>query len=109
MQLCTSRESTEDAEGFNMKKPHAHAVRDYLRQREDGATINDILRALPTISCDRVARKVLEQMPDAYIDRWDNPKRGQWQAVWCVVTPPPHCPYPTQRFTPETRWVGAQA
>ena len=44
-------------------------------------------------------------MPVAYIDRWVDPVRGQWRAVWCVVVPPEHCPYPTDRFKPETRWV----
>ena len=92
-----------------MKKPHAPAVRDFLRQREDGATLAEICRAIPAVSRENVLRKVLEQMPDTYIDRWESPKRGQWQAVWCVVTPPAHCPYPTDRFTPETRWVGARA
>lgn len=91
-----------------MKKPHAPEVRDFLRTRPDGATVTEICKESPRILSEGSARKVLENMPDAYIDRWVTPIRGQWQAIWCVVVPPRHCPYPTDRFTPETRWVQAR-
>ena len=40
------------------------------------------------------ARRYLQSMPDAYIDRWEGPNRGQYAAVWCVVEVPDHCPHP---------------
>lgn len=88
-----------------MKKPHAPEVRRLLRAHDEGLTVSEIMKMMPAISRPVSARRVLENMPDAYIDRWVLPKRGQWQAVWCIVTPPPHCPYPTERFHPETRWA----
>jgi hypothetical protein len=36
----------------------------------------------------------LKAMPDAYVDRWTGPERGQWAAVWCVVDVPEDCPKP---------------
>jgi hypothetical protein len=36
----------------------------------------------------------LKAMPDAYVDRWTGPERGQWAAVWCVVEVPQDCPRP---------------
>ena len=36
----------------------------------------------------------LKAMPDAYVDRWTGPERGQWAAVWCVVEVPEDCPKP---------------
>jgi len=36
----------------------------------------------------------LKTMPDAYVDRWTGPERGQWAAVWCVVDVPEDCPKP---------------
>ena len=36
----------------------------------------------------------LKAMPDAYVDRWTGPERGQRAAVWCVVDVPEDCPKP---------------
>lgn len=88
-----------------MKQPHHPAIRQLLRNNPDGMTQAQIMQSLPDVSRDAVLRRCLENMPDAYIDRWVDPVRGQWQSVWCVVIPPAHCPYPTDRFKPETRWV----
>lgn len=95
-----------------MKKPHLPAIRELLRASRDGMTVDQLMRCLPQISTPSVLRKCLDRMPDAYIDRWllEPGKRGQFQAVWTVVTPPPHCPYPTARFdnttkAVATRWV----
>jgi hypothetical protein len=38
--------------------------------------------------------RALKAMPDAYVDRWTGPERGQWAAVWCVVDVPEDCPKP---------------
>lgn len=92
---------------FALHEPHIRAV---LRQHPEGLTTRQIMEHLPRIKKSQTLRNILERrMPDAYIDRWAAPVRGQYQAVWCVVTPPRHCPYPTERYAPETRWVGERA
>lgn len=90
-----------------MKKPHAPAVRVYLRNHPEGATLREMMQHVESLHkvSDHTLRNVLGSMPDAYVDRWADPKRGQYQAIWCVVIAPPHCPYPTDRFGPETQWV----
>lgn len=90
-----------------MKKPHAPAVRVYLRNHPEGATTNEMMLHVESLrnTSNNVLRNVLGTMPDAYIDRWAEPVRGQFQAVWCVVIAPPHCPYPTDRFEHHTQWV----
>lgn len=40
-------------------------------------------------------RQALDNMPDVYIDRYLEPVRGQYPAVWCAWVPPPNCPHPT--------------
>lgn len=45
----------------------------------------------------RTLCKSLKSMPDAYIDRWTGPHRGQWAAVWCVVNVPEDCPKPDEK------------
>lgn len=89
-----------------MKKPHAPDIRKTLVEHPDGLTVTRIHRRLPHITKAETLCKALERMPDAYIDRWADPVRGQYQAVWRVVVPPAHCPYPSERYKPETRWVG---
>ncbi len=42
----------------------------------------------------RDINRSLKTMPDAYVDRWTGPERGQWAAVWCVVDVPEDCPKP---------------
>lgn len=90
-----------------MKKPHAPAVRVYLRNHPEGATICDMMKNVESLhnTSDHTLRNVLGSMPDAYIDRWADPKRGQYQAVWCVVIAPAHCPYPTDRFEHHSKWI----
>lgn len=89
-----------------MKKPHHPAIRALLREHPDGLTVNEICRRIPAISKQWTATKCLDAMPDAYIDRWIDPVRGQWQAVWCVVVPPENCPYPESiGKTARTHWI----
>lgn len=95
-----------------MKPPHLPDIRAVLRACPEGLTVNQMRPHLPKIRKPNTIRKCLDRMPDAYIDRWVlNPgKRGQYEAVWCVVVPPPHCPYPTERYNGtahavETRWA----
>lgn len=39
-------------------------------------------------------RQHLHRMPDTYRDRWIPAKNSQYEAVWCIVVPPPDCPHP---------------
>lgn len=92
-----------------MHKTHIPAIRAVLRKIPEGMTINQIRPHLPYIKKPNTIRKCLEKMPDSYVDRWvlNTGKRGQYEAVWCVVVPPENCPYPTDRFASKlTRWVG---
>lgn len=78
-----------------MKKPHAPRVRELLRENNDGLTLCQISDSTG-ISKDTL-KEVLRKMPDAYIDRWSGPFRGQWAAVWCAVAVPEHCPHPESK------------
>lgn len=91
-----------------MKQPHHPAIRALLREYPDGMTIAAIRQHIPGISSDEVANKALRRMPDVYIDRWIKLRgaRGQYSAIWCVVVPPPNCPYPTDR--PDRRPVSTE-
>ena len=74
-----------------MKSKH-DLVRKVLRESEDGLTAKQITEAVG-VDKDPLSR-ILQTMPDAYIDRWAGPTRGQYSAVWCVVIPPENCPHP---------------
>lgn len=94
-----------------MKKPHIPAIRALLRDHPEGLTAKEILTLLPHISKTTVVKSSLSKMPDAYIDRWvlKAGNRGQHEAVWMVVIPPPNCPHPKDRFyteedRPKTVW-----
>jgi hypothetical protein len=76
-----------------MKSKH-DLVRKVLRDSEDGLTVRQIVD-LTQIDKDPLSR-ILQTMPDAYIDRWSGPTKGQYSAVWCVVVPPENCPHPTK-------------
>ena len=80
-----------------MKKPHIPDIRVLLRNNPDGLSVAQIKAVLTKINKPETVRKCLERMPDAYIDRWIKAKRGQYEAIWCVVVPPTNCPYPTDR------------
>lgn len=76
-----------------MKSKH-DLVRRVLRDSPDGLTVKQIMD-LSQVHTDSLSR-ILQTMPDAYIDRWSEPARGQYSAVWCVVVPPENCPKPTR-------------
>jgi len=76
-----------------MKSKH-DIVRKVLRASEDGLTVKQIVD-LTQIDKDPLSR-ILQTMPDAYIDRWSGPTRRQYNAVWCVVVSPENCPHPTK-------------
>jgi hypothetical protein len=77
-----------------MSKSKHDIVRKVLRESEDGLTAKQITEAVG-VDKDPLSR-ILQTMPDAYIDRWSGPTRGQYSAVWCVVVPPENCPRPTR-------------
>ena len=90
-----------------MKQPHIPDIRRVLREHPEGMTAKEIHRLLPKITKVTTVKSSLAKMPDVYIDRWRDPVRGQWQAVWVAVVPPPNCPYPTDRYEkPKTKWQG---
>jgi hypothetical protein len=75
-----------------MRTSTAKQVRALLRANPDGMTvrqINDVLHRT-----DSNLRRVLQDMPDTYIDRWELRARKTPAAVWCVVVPPEDCPRP---------------
>jgi len=76
-----------------MKSKH-DIVRKVLRDNADGLTAKQITVQVQ-VEADSLSR-ILDAMPDTYIDRWSEPVRGQYSAVWCVVVPPENCPHPTK-------------
>jgi hypothetical protein len=74
-----------------MKSKH-DLVRKVLRESEDGLTAKQITVQVQ-VDADSLSR-ILDAMPDTYIDRWVGPDRGQFSAVWCAVIPPENCPHP---------------
>jgi len=80
-----------------MRKSSHNAVRDALHKHPDGLTVFELHYRFNIHQS--TIKRALEQMPDAYIDRWEAYKgRGQlpWRAVWCVVVPPKNCPMPSK-------------
>jgi hypothetical protein len=77
-----------------MSKSKHDLVRKVLRDSEDGLTVKQIMD-LSQVHADSLSR-ILQKMPDAYIDRWSGPTKGQYSAVWCVVVPPENCPQPSK-------------
>jgi hypothetical protein len=77
-----------------MSKSKHDLVRKVLRDSEDGLTVKQIMD-LSQVHADSLSR-ILQTMPDAYIDRWSGPTKGQYSAVWCVVVPPENCPQPSK-------------
>lgn len=77
-----------------MSKSRHPEIRALLRANDDGMTVNQLSDALGLRP--DVLRNSLLAMPDVYIDRYLEPVRGQYPAVWCAVVPPPNCPHPTK-------------
>jgi hypothetical protein len=63
-----------------------------LLQASDGMTTRQLALCIDSGTQD--ITRALKAMPDAYVDRWTGPERGQWAAVWCVVDVPEDCPKP---------------
>jgi hypothetical protein len=72
-------------------------VRETLRANPEGLTVAQITELAGTGGEDKSRiYRIINQMPDAYIDRWI--KHGNFvTAVWCVVVPPENCPRPNSQ------------
>ena len=70
------------------------AIRRALRKTEDGMTIRE-LEEVTGREYGRVST-VIRQMPDVYIDRWQQPLKrgGGYAAVYVLVKVPENCPKP---------------
>ena len=69
-----------------------NSARVALRGVPDGMTLEELADLLDRPETN--VRKVLKNMPDVYIDRWEVAPRGQYKAVWCACIPPTDCPRP---------------
>jgi hypothetical protein len=78
-----------------MKLSLIKSVRVTLREIPDGITLEELSDLLSRPKGN--VRKVLKNMPDVYIDRWEVAPRGQYKAVWCACIPPTDCPRPDGR------------
>jgi hypothetical protein len=88
-----------------MRKNYSQIIRELLKISTEGLTINEMHEKLPHIYSKKSIRRAVSFMPDVYIDRWKQPKRGQYQAVFCLVNKPEDCPHPKARYDqPKTRW-----
>lgn len=78
----------------NKRTSRIKQVRELLRQAPDGMTVIEIIEAIPGTTKPHLSR-ILNNMPEAYIDRWQSNPNERWhRAVWCVVIPPENCPKP---------------
>ncbi len=72
--------------------PKQKLAREVLRA-SDGLTVEQVAQAAD-IGLSR-AYRIINAMPDAYIDRWTRfGGVGRPSAIWCVVVPPENCPPP---------------
>jgi hypothetical protein len=77
-----------------MRTATERQVRELLRSSQDGLTLREIHAAVPRDPNN--LRRVLQSMPDTYIDRWLE-RDSKPAAVWSIVVPPEDCPKPTKR------------
>lgn len=80
-----------------MRKSNHNAIRAALRLCQDGATTTELSMRL---GIERGAvYRALKNMPDTFIDRWDEEPgaRGQYLAIWCLTPTPEDCPHPTRK------------
>ena len=72
---------------------HKREIRAILNKFPDGLTALDISRFMELRDSTNVTG-TLRKMEDAYIDRWEKKRTGQYAAVWCLATIPEDCPRP---------------
>lgn len=69
-------------------------IRSVMTQHPDGLSTSMLADLIPKANRDSL-RQALQQMPDAYIDRWcKGGAREPLHAVWVVVRVPDDCPKP---------------
>ena len=91
--VCEEKPDREPLhKGGKMRMDVINSVRAALRGIPDGMTLEELSELLNREK-DNI-RRVLKDMPDTYIDRWEVAPRCQYRAVWCVVVPPEDCPRP---------------
>ena len=91
-------------DGRYMTHPsHKERIRKLLTEHPDGLTAKSIGQRLG-VRAGVIRRCIDTSMPDCYIDRWDAPVRGQYQAVYCRAYVPSNCPHPSERFPTTTTW-----
>lgn len=74
-----------------MRTELTNRMRAVLRSHPDGLTV---MALADMVGGERKnVHKRLHTMPDTFIDRWEA-VRGTYRAIWCIVTPPDHCPHP---------------
>ena len=69
-------------------------IRDLLLQADDGMTANEIAARLDAEP--HAVRRALRNAFGVYIDRWTEPKRGQYAAVYVCVPVPDNTPKPSK-------------
>jgi hypothetical protein len=92
MRLVLGKKSDQTVKKRSMRTSSTPQIRELLKENSDGLTVEQIVFAVKRDKSN--VKKVLRNMPDAYIDRWIPAPRMQYKAVWCVVVPPKHCPRP---------------
>lgn len=76
-----------------MKPSHAPKLRELLRNEPKGLSLRSLANTM-NVRADTL-RNTLKNMPDVYVRDWAGPFNGQWSAVYCLHSPPPDCPRPT--------------
>ena len=85
-----------------MRKPYHKPLREILTAHPDGLGTTTL--AEMTCKCARSIYKSLKSMSDVYVDRWSEPRRGQYVAIWCAIKVPDDCPKPRKNRPVETVW-----
>lgn len=67
-------------------------IRELLLQAEDGMTAGDIAERLDADP--NAIRRAIPDTYGVYIDRWNAPNRGQYEAVYMCVEVPEDTPKP---------------
>lgn len=90
---------------FKKMRKSTHAdIRLALREEPDGLTAFQVAQ-VTGLAADCV-RQALANMPDVYIDRWEQPAKTKgykgktWRAVYIAVTVPPNTPKPSPSLHP---------
>jgi len=70
-------------------------IRELLLQSEDGMTANEIAARLDADP--HAIRRAIPDTYGVYIDRWNTPNRGQYEAVYMCVVVPENTPKPRSK------------